>query len=538
MNNKPIYHPAIPAKPASGQGMRRIRLPIGFAMVGAVLAGAVFSFALAPYYLWPLAIFSVMALYVLLVNEESGRRAFWIGQAYGFGLWAVGAFWLYNSIHEYGAIASWLAILMIGAMALIMGLFHALFAWGFVRFLGRQPLAFAALWVVQEWLKTWVLSGFPWLFVGYAFTEQTWAAGLAPVLGVFGISFVAVLFAASVVELFHQKVGFLLLSVLALGVGFGLSSAVTWVKPTGEKLSLSLVQGNIPQDMKWLTEYRVQTLEIYDELSSKEWGRDVIVWPETAIPMFHDEAEPFINGVAERARQAGSTWVTGLMYRDFEQYDEHTDAHPPIYNSVAAIGANQVSLYKKQRLVPFGEYIPFEGLLNILPNLANMQGVISISRGDTAQAPLAIQGQNFGAAVCYEVAYPDTTRHNAKNTGALLTISNDAWFGTTAGPWQHLQMVQMRSLETGRPFVRATNTGVTAVINHQGKIQSMAPQFERTVLRDEVVMMSGTTPFVRFGSYPILGLVALLIVLSFVAKMSAKNNSLQQKYYHARGVRD
>ncbi|MDO4440766.1 MAG: apolipoprotein N-acyltransferase [Moraxella sp.] len=513
------------------------QLPIALAMLISLIAGLAFSFSLAPYYLWPLAIFSVMAMYALLVNEMSTRRAFWIGQAYGFGVWAVGASWLYNSIHEYGNVPAWAAVAMIGLMAVIMGLFHGVFAGVFVRFLGRQPLAFASLWVVQEWLKTWVLSGFPWLFVGYAFTEQSWISGIAPVLGVFGISFVAVLFAASVVELFRQKVGFLVLSVLAILVGFVLQS-VEWVKPDGKSLTVSLVQGNIPQDMKWLTEYRVQTLEIYETLSKGEWGRDVVVWPEAAIPMFHDEAMPFLQGMAKRAYNSDSTWVTGLLYRDIKNYDEQKHAYPPIYNSVAAIDASGDSLYKKQRLVPFGEYIPFEGMLNILPNLDNMQGLMSISRGHANQAPLSVKDRTIGAAICYEVAYPDTTRHNAKNADVLLTISNDAWFGTTAGPWQHLQMVQMRSLETGRYFMRATNTGVTAIINHKGGIDAVAPQFERTVLRGEVPSLTGITPFVRFGSYPILTLSLLLIVFSFVAKVGGSSSSRTQKYYTAKGVRD
>lgn len=535
MTAKTIHYPRKPIVLVKSNA-KTTRLPVGIQFIIALITGSGFGFSLAPYYLWPLALFSVMALYALLVSEESGRRGFWIGWIYGFGTWAVGAFWLYNSIHEYGAIPAWLAYLMIGAMALIMGLFHAFFAWGFVRFLGRQPLAFASFWVIQEWLKTWLLSGFPWLFVGYAFTEQTLINGLAPVLGVFGISFVAVLFAASVVELFRHKVTFIGLSILALLASFALGF-IEWVKPTGDKLSVSLVQGNIPQDLKWLTEYRVRTLEIYENLSKNEWGQDLVIWPEAAIPMFHDEAIPFITGVIDHARKNDSTWITGLIYRNLKNYDKSHRAYPPIYNSMAVFGESQ-ALYKKQRLVPFGEYIPFEGLFNLLPNLTNMQGAMSISRGPKNQKPFTVKGQNIGAAICYEVAYPQTTRQNAKNTNFLLTISNDAWFGSSSGPWQHLQMVQMRSLETGRYFVRATNTGVTAIINQKGKIISQIPQFERTVLRGQVQSMSGVTPFVRFGSYPILILSVLIILFSFMAKYGKTKTSRTQKYYTAKGVRD
>lgn len=538
MTAKPIFHPSIPAVPTrSKQKTKHARLPIGIAMLLALVSGGVFSLSLAPYHVWMVALVSVAVLYAVLLFEQNARRAFWIGQAYGFGLWAVGASWLYHSIHEYGSISPVLAVAMIGLMAFIMGLFHAVFAWAFVKFVGRQPLAFASLWVVQEWLKTWVLSGFPWLFIGYAFTEQSWLNGLAPVLGVLGVGFVAVLLSASLVEVLRKKFGFLLLAVLAVLTSVALTG-VSWVWSNGEKLSVSLVQGNIPQDIKWLSEYREKTLEIYEQLSSDEWGRDLVVWPEAAIPMFHDEAMPFIGQMVNHAKDGKSAWITGLIYRDFEQYDETKDLYPPIYNSVAAFDEQSVSLYKKQHLVPFGEYIPFAGVLDILPNLANMQTMVNISAGDDTQSPLVVKGQNMGAAICYEVAYPDTTRKNAKDASMLLTISNDAWFGTTAGPWQHLQMVQMRSLETGRYFIRATNTGITVIINHQGKIVDVAPQFERTVLRGEVLGMAGVTPFVRLGNYPILGLCAVLFFLSFLAKARASTSSRTQKYYTANGVRD
>lgn len=531
MTTKSICRPNTPNRLAKSSKL--FRLPVGIKLMIALIAGLGFSFSLAPYYLWPLALFSVMALYAILVGEDSGRRSFWIGWFYGFGTWATGVSWLYHSIHEYGAISSPVAYLLIGLAAMIMGLFHAFFAWGFVRFLGRQPLAFAAFWVIQEWLKTWLLSGFPWLFMGYAFTEQTWINGLAPIFGVFGISFVAVLFCASVVELFRHKAAFMAFSVFVLVVAFA-ASFVDWTKPTGDKLSVSLVQGNIPQDVKWLTEYRLQTLDIYDNLSKSEWDQDLVVWPEVAIPMFHDEAAPFMTAMFNQARSHGSTWITGLIYRDLKN---HGTQKPSIYNSVAALGESQ-AIYKKQRLVPFGEYVPFKGFFNLLPNLANMQSMTSMSRGASNQAPFAIKNQKIGAAICYEVAYPDTTRQNAKNTNLLLTVSNDAWFGSSAGPWQHLQIVQMRSIETGRYFVRATNTGITAIINEKGHIISRLPQFERMVLRGEIPMMTGTTPFVRFGSYPILAISLLLIVLSFVAKYGKSKTSRTQKYYTAKGVRD
>lgn len=515
------------------------RLPLIIPVLLCLMVGAMFSLSLAPYKLWTIAILSPMVLYACLVGEDRAGRAFWVGQAYGFGLWAVGAFWLYTSIHEYGNIPMWLALIMIALMAFIMGLFHAVMAWLFVRFMGRQPLAFASLWVIQEWIKTWLLTGFPWLFVGYAFADLAWISSLAPMFGVFAISFVAVLFGASVVEVFRQKLGFLCIS--AFLVLFAILVWVIdpkWTTPTGERLSMSLVQGNIPQDLKWLTEYRHETLNIYAQLSESEWGQDVVVWPEASIPMFQDEAWAFIHDVHTHARTQGATWVMGIPYRDIEHYDPAERDYPHLYNSVLALGENSGGLYKKQNLVPFGEYIPFEGMLNILPDLAGMQDVVSFSRGNDNQKPLLVKNQPMGPAVCYEVAYPDTTRKNAKDTQFLLTVSNDAWFGTSAGPLQHLQMVQMRSIETGRWFARATNTGVTAFIDDKGRIVSQAPSFVSTVLRGDVPMMTGTTPFMRWGSYPILILCLLLIGLSFVVRRQNLYDASHELYYQGDGVRD
>lgn len=515
------------SKGKSGHGKASpIKLPIGLLLLIAWLAGAMFSFSLAPYGYWVLALVSPAILYALLLSPMSNKRAFLIGEAYGMGLWCVGAFWLYTAIHTYGETPAVFALLAIVMMGLFMGLFHGVMAWFFHAHLGKQPFAFAAIWVAQEWLKTWVFTGFPWLFVGYAFTEQYWLSSIAPVFGVFAVSFLAVLFAASAVEVARRRAGFFIAAIL-----FVLSTTALWqINPQWTQakdtpnLKVSLIQGNIPQDIKWLTEYQYETLEIYAKLTSTEWDSDVIIWPESAIPMFQTQAMAFINKIDQIAQETDTAWITGIPFKDDEKYNPQVDFYPPFYNSVLALGKGGEGLYKKQRLVPFGEYIPFEGVLNLFPNLAGSQDIMSYRRGNAQQAPLKVRGHNVGSALCYEVAYPETTRKNAMNTDFLLTISNDAWFGSSAGPLQHLQMVQMRSLETGRWFVRGTNTGVTAIINERGKIVDQAPQFKRTVLRGEVQARTGQTPFMRYGQYPILGFISVLLLLSFLGKRSVKKS--------------
>ncbi len=497
--------------------------PLGLLIVLAGFAGALFTLALAPYGFWPLALISPAILYALLLLEMSGKRAFIIGEAYGTGLWCVGAFWLYTSIHDYGDTPAWLSLIMIAIMGLVMGLFHGFMALLFNRVIGKQPFAFAALWVLQEWLKTWLFTGFPWLFIGYAFTEQYWISSLAPVAGIFAVSFVAVLLATSVVEQMRRRGGYLLASFALLVVSTSLWLAdPQWTKPKGTPdLSVSLIQGNIPQDLKWLTEFQVETLKIYATLTRSEWGRDIVLWPESSIPMFQTEAVGFIGEMVKIAKETNTTWITGIPYKDEAAFDPKTDKYAPFYNSVIALGAQAEGLYKKQRLVPYGEYIPFQGTLDLLPGLAGSQEILSYSRGNDQQSPLRVRGHNLGSAICYEVAYPDTTRKNAIGTDFLLTISNDAWFGTSAGPLQHLQMVQMRALENGRWFMRATNTGVTAIIDHRGQIVKRAPQFERTVLRGTLQARVGNTPYMTFGNAPILILISLLLLLSYLGKNSA-----------------
>lgn len=512
------------------------QLPLPISVMTALSAGAMFSLALAPYFIIPIAVLSPMLLYALLKKCDSPKRAFWLGELYGFGTWVVGAFWLYHSIHHYGGVPSWAAFVLIGVMSLIMGLFHALMAWAFVRFSAKQPISFAGFWILQEWLKTWVLSGFPWLFVGYAFTDISWLNGIAPIFGVFGLSFLAVFVGAAVIELFYRNIGHIIIGgMLTTAVIMVSLIGINWTKPTGKLTSVSLIQGNIPQDLKWQEGFGVQTLGIYAGLSQSEWGRDLVVWPEAAIPLFQDEASDHINALAKQANADGSAWITGIMYRKTPS-DASNQAE--FYNSVMLYDANQVSVYKKQQLVPFGEYVPFGGVLDILPGL---EGVASLSRGDDKQPPLKLGGgvgDTIGAAICYEVAYPETTRKNALGSNFLLTVSNDAWFGTTAGPLQHLQMVQMRSLETGRWFVRATNNGVTALIDHQGRIIKQIPQFQRDILRGDVPSYVGRTPYMIWGHYPMLGLSLVLIFLSIMAKKMKNTTAKREKFYTADGVVD
>lgn len=494
-----------------------IQRPLWLYMLLAAMAGALFPLSLSPYEWWWFALISP-ALFYALLHERSPKQAFLIGLSYGFGLWTVGAFWLYTSIHVYGDTPMLVALLMIGVVGLVMGLFNAFQAALYRRFFGQSPLTFAPLWVVTEWTKTWVFTGFPWLFAGYAFTTYQ-LDNFAPLAGIFAVSFVVVFIAASLVELFKKRIFWLLPSLLLVGIAFSLQN-VQWTTPKNTPpLTVSLIQGNIPQDLKWLTEYQEETLRIYAQLSQKEWGRDLVVWPESSIPMFQTDVEQFLAAVDEYAKRKQSAWVTGIPYVDMKAFNPQVDDYAPFYNAIMASGANSSGLYKKQRLVPFGEYIPLEGTLTwVLPMLKQDVSAGSFSAGSSNQHPLMVKGHRLAAAICYEVAYPNLTRQNARGSDFLVTLSNDAWFTGSDGPWQHLQMVQMRSKETGRWFIRATNTGVTAFINPHGHIDRLLKQDTRAVLRGNLPAMQGETPYMRFGDWPILIISALLLLLGAVIK--------------------
>ena len=487
-------------------------LALIYPLLISMISGAVFSFALAPFHWWWLAILSPALLYACL-RQRSAKHAFVIGWGYGFGLWFVGAFWLYTSIHVYGETNAALSVLMIVIMALLMGLFSAVQCWLYRRFFPETPLTFAPLWVLFEWAKTWEFTGFPWLFAGYAFTER-YLDHYAPLFGVFAVSFVVILLACILVELLRKR-WFWAIPAAVFILGAWAASAIEFVTPKAEKpLSVSLIQGNIPQDLKWLTEYQGRTLEIYEQLSQSEWGRDLIVWPESSIPMFQVDIQPFLDKISLQAQQSGSAWVTGIPYFDLEQSLQQD--RPVSYNSMMASGSDSSGLYKKQRLVPFGEYIPLSGLLSwVLPALQNDPSMSGFSRGPEQQSPFNIKGHVLASAICYEVAYPNLTRRNALDSDYIVTVSNDAWFTGTASPWQHLQMVQMRAKENGRWIIRATNTGVSAIIDAQGHIVKQAPVDQPAILRGELPAMQGLTWYSRFSDWPILIFAGLLLLLGW-----------------------
>lgn len=493
-----------------------------------LLAGAIYPLGLAPFDYWPLTLLSMLVFAGILTRPGSGSLP---ALCFGIGLFGTGASWVFVSIHTYGNAALPLATLLTGCFVLGLALAFWLPFYLFSRFLPpaawQNPLAFAACWVLAEWFRSWFLTGFPWLYAGYAATE-TPLFHWAPLLGVWGISYFAALLAVALALLAgklidnkpvtgHQLLLTILIAGLPLLTGAGLKN-IAWTSPSAnQSLNFSVVQANIPQDRKWVPEYLEAIKALYATLTESQWQSDFIIWPEAAIPQIYQEALPWLTMMHEKAQQHNSVIITGIP-----SAISAVDGSFRYHNSIIALGTSTPPavpdqpgiVYHKQRMVPFGEYLPLEFLLGDLVDLFRLP-VAGFSAGPAGQSPLIAGSTRLAPSICYEIVYPGLVAQLAKDAGMMVTISNDSWFGRSIGPLQHLQMARMRAIENGRYLIRATNNGVSALIGPKGELLQTSRQFTEEVLHLEAHEMVGTTPFQRFGSWPLISFCLLtLLVLS------------------------
>ena len=480
----------------------------------ALIAGGLITLSLAPFNWWPLGIASC-ALFVWLFNDCNARQSAVRGWFYGFGLFGSGASWVYVSIHEFGYAPVPLALLITFLFTGGLALTWSLFAYLYCRFVRPLPLGnwlgFAVLFVLSEWFRNWFLTGFPWLYLGYGHLN-TPLAGWAPVTGIYGLSFIAALTGATLAQRPLQQQWPLkhIITLSLLWFAGYVWQQVQWVKPAAKPaVKVAMVQANISQAIKWNPDQYWPTLNLYNHMSSPLWkDNDIIIWPEAAVPGLYHNAKPFLEGMAKRASQYDIALITGIPSA------QTINGQRRAYNSIVSLG-NGEGFYHKQRLVPFGEYVPLESWLRGLIRFFDLP-MSAFSAGSPAQQPLQAAGVTLAPLICYEVVYPELASNSVPAADLLLTISNDAWFGDSIGPLQHLQMAQMRALETGRYLLRSTGSGVSAIIDEKGQILARGPQFQKAVIRGEAKIMVGATPFAVAGSWPILSfcfatLAALLI---------------------------
>ena len=497
-------------------------------------SGAIAVAGFAPLHIWPLLIISLAALFVLWFCASSKRQAALYGFCWGMGFFLTGVSWLYVSLHVYGNMPAPLAALAILLFCSYLSLFPLL-AGVLVRRLHAQLPSFPlvillavmpALFVLTEYLRGWFLSGFPWLIVGNSQTPGGLfgapLAGFAPLFGVFGLSWIIALSAAAIVCCIprlaglrlsrFRRVGIAAAVVVLWGVGLALQW-VPWSAPTGSPLRIALLQGNIEQAIKWREDQRAATLDVYLAMVKSTQAK-LIVLPETALPTFMDEVpRDYLNVLKQHAEQNGGDLIVGVPVAQ-----RLTPSAPlyTYYNSAISLGVSPSQRYDKQHLVAFGEFMPpaFSWVYRWLKI-----PLAGFTPGAQDQAPMRVSGYRVAINICYEDVFGDEIRRPLPDAELLVNVSNMAWYGHSLAADQHVQFSQMRALETSRWMLRATNTGVTAAINEHGEIVKALPQFTRGVLEIDAQPRTGITPFVRWGDWPVLlGIALILIAVAFFAR--------------------
>ncbi len=474
----------------------------------ALLAGAIFPFAFSPLSVYPLAVLSLTLLFSLW-QEISAKRAAWRGFLFGLGQFSVGVSWLYVALHTYGQMPPVLAGLALLAFFSYLACFPALVGWLQGSFFSPSGiwvriLAIPALWTAGEWLRGWLLTGFPWLVAGYSQIDGP-LAGLAPWLGVYGVSLAVAVTAGLVLEVGRNWRGAAkryVTVLVALWIGAWAAGRVSWVKPAGAPLQVALVQGNVPLEQKWVPAFQQSILSRYTDLTFEQRGVNLVVWPEAAVPLYRDEIEHnFLPQLTRAADARHMAIIFGILERD------QVNGETRYYNSVMNVGS-QPGVYRKRHLVPFGEYLPFARELNWLLDYLHIP-MSDFSAGPAQQRPLMVDGQSIGMSVCYEDAFGQEILRSLPQATLLANVTEDAWYGDSFAPHQQLEMARMRALETDRQMVLATNNGVTAIVNNHGRVTAQAPQFRVWVLTGTVTPLEGATPYVIYGNRPVLILLAI-----------------------------
>jgi len=477
----------------------------------ALISGVIGVFAFSPFDYWGFAYVSLGGLLFVAKNAKKST-ALLATFLWSMGFFCFGVSWLNVSIHQFGGASLGVSYLLVGLLSAYLALYPMLFTYLVQRFQVQSAVIFAAIWTLTEFLRGWVFTGFPWLQFGYTQIDSPFY-GIAPIFGVTGLTFFTVW--ASVVifnlvfSLSKKQWNLVGVNALLLLVVGGLSTyagKVNFVQPKeGKGLTVTLAQGNIEQNLKWDPEYLYATVDIYQKQILAHLGKsDLIILPESALPTLENAITPFFEALDKVAKEKNTEVMIGTIYRD-EQSGKLLNSIVTAGNPDFPYELTTKNRYSKHHLVPFGEYVPLESLLRPLNSV-------------------------FTPAICYEIIFGEQLRENLKKeTDYLLTISNDAWFGDSIGPWQHLQMARMRALELGKPLIRATNTGISVFIDAKGNIEAQAPQFEETTLTYKMVPTEGKTPYAALGNLPIYVLSLIFVLLRGFTTLLKRRLNLSQK---------
>jgi apolipoprotein N-acyltransferase len=481
-------------------------------------SGALAVAAFAPLGWFPLACLALLPLFYIWQQDTPGQ-ALRHGLLFGLGFFGAGISWVFVSVHEYGHVPVAAAVPVTVGLVLFLSLYPALLGYLLKRFLPLVSwpvlvLAYPAGWALSEWLRGWLFSGFPWLSIGNSQIDSP-LAGYAPLLGVFGTGWLVALSAALLLAVLQNRHRAASLALL-VGVWTGglLLGQVDWTTTRGEPIRVALVQGNIPQQDKWQPDKLLDSLTHYAEQSFALTDVDLIVWPETAIAAFYDQVnENYIPYIEEKLQDSGASLLTGIPVLDRTSWE--------YYNAVISLGGER-AFYYKRHLVPYGEYLPLRRVFGTTLDALAVPNA-DFSSGADGQPLLQAAGYPVATTICFEVVFGEELIQALPEAALLVNVSNDAWFGRSLAPFQHLEMARMRSRETGRAMLRATNTGISALIDHRGRVTAQSPQFEATVVTGEVEPRQGATPYVRWGNVPVVILSAgLLLAAGFLHRRGSQ----------------
>ncbi|HXF44687.1 MAG TPA: apolipoprotein N-acyltransferase [Burkholderiaceae bacterium] len=474
--------------------------------------GVAHTLSFAPWHLWWLQPLALAGLFAAAMHTRRAREAALLGFAFGLGWFASGVWWVYVSMHLYGQMDAPLAALATAAFSALLALYPALALSVAHRFVPapapRLLLALPAAWAGSEWLRGVAFTGFPWLASGYALSDGP-LAGFAPVAGVYGITLAAALIAAALAALAVLRGARALAATTVAAVGLVAGGAWLaqreWTQPVGAPIKVRLAQGNVPQDEKFGPEALARAHATHMDLLRRPGTFDLAALPESVYPVpLGSLPEAIVRDLLDFTRTRSAALVFGVFIEEPERR---------WFNSAVAIAPDRsgAQRYSKRHLVPFGEFIPpgFRWFVDLMTIPIGDQ-----QRGARHQPPFELVGQTIAVNICYEDLFGaeiiDAWHDPTRAPTMLLNLSNLAWFGNTIALPQHLQIARLRALETGRPVLRATNTGATAIVDARGRVQAVLPYATAGVLDGEVQGHTGTTPYVRYGDAPALAAVALL----------------------------
>ncbi|HFD12750.1 MAG TPA: apolipoprotein N-acyltransferase [Crenotrichaceae bacterium] len=501
-----------------------------------LISGYLMVLGFAPYNIWLLTIVCFGVFFFCISQPYcSQSRAVMRGYLFGLGMFCFETSWVYISLHHYGGASVLAGIGLSGLAAAFYALFPMLAAFLMValfpaRSVWLLTLVWPSIWILVEWLRAWFVFGFPWLQLGSSLLDSP-LAGYMPLIGGYGSGWLAAASAGLVVgfiqyrckhentKIESSKISFVILILLVIwGLGIALK-LVDWTTPRGKPFTVALLQGNTAQEQKWNPEQRAKIIQKYLRLTGDNWDADLIVWPESAVPAYFHKMQDFYNQLAELGQQHHTDLLIGTL---------SADADTKRYYNTVVIPGNPPQLYRKRHLVPFGEYLPFQPVSGWIAQFLSMP-MSGFSAGQKDQPLLHAAGMPLVATICYEDSYPSENLSGLPEAAYIVNVSNDAWFADSIAPHQHLQHARMRSLETGRYTLRATNNGITAIIDPSGRVIKQLPQFIPAVLKARVQGMKSATPYVRIGDTPVLLSLFVLIVVYLFWSMRRKSGGLSNQ---------